>query len=126
MAGDDGAREIRALLETSDDELQTHLQTLSEPLPEDDPAAGTTDWTTFDALRNVRRFYQRLARRVRAIRTSSRAKGDVLDALRNLDAGLKLFAKGLREADDDPRVAEGAQQVQAAAAALAQASKALV
>jgi hypothetical protein len=76
----------------------------------------------------VRRSYQRLARRVRAIKTSESAKRDVLDALRGLDAGLKLYASGLREPDTDDgrqRIADGAAQAQDAATAIADATRAL-
>ena len=124
---DAGTREIRALLTGTDENLDASLQALGEALPDDDAEVTTPD-SAFEALRNVRRSYQRLGRRVRAIKTSSAAKRDVLDALRALDAALKLYARGLRAPDSETgqqRIAEGAGQTQDAATALADATKAL-
>jgi hypothetical protein len=124
---DAGAREIRALLSSTDGDLDSDLQALGEALPEDDAETPTPD-SAFDAMRRVRRSYQRLARQVRAIKTSSAAKRDVLDALRVLDGGLKLYARGLREPDTDAgreRIADGAGRTKDGASALVDAMKAL-
>jgi len=124
---DAGSREIRTLLTSPDGDLDANLQAIGEALPDDDAEVPTPD-SAFKALRNVRRSYQRLGRRVRAIKTSSGAKRDVLDALRALDAALKLYARGLRARDTDTgrqRIAEGAGQTRDAATALADATKAL-
>ena len=124
---DAGSREIRALLTSADADLDANLQALGEALPEEDAETPTPD-SAFDALRRVRRSYQRLARRVRAIKTSSAAKRDVLDALRVLDGGLKLYARGLREPDTDTgqqRIADGAGRTHDGATALVDATKAL-
>ena len=69
---DAGAREIRALLTSADGDLDADLQALGEALPEDDAETPTPD-SAFDALRRVRRSYQRLGREVRATKTSSGA-----------------------------------------------------
>jgi hypothetical protein len=78
-------------------------------------------------LRRVRRRYRSLARQIRAIRTSEPAKGDVLAALRDLDAGLKSFGDGLRGTGDEGQalLADGAAQTEAAATELARATGAL-
>jgi hypothetical protein len=124
---DGGAREIKALLSTEDGNLEAHLRTLGESLPEDDVEAPVPE-ETFEALRNVRRSYKRLARSIRGIKTSSSAKRDALVALQSLDGGLKLFASGLREGETDTgraNVADGAAQTETAAADLAAATEAL-
>jgi hypothetical protein len=124
---DAGAREIRALLTSADGDLDADLQALGEALPEDDAETPTPD-SAFEALRRVRRSYQRLGRQVRATKTSSGAKRDVLDALRVLDGGLKLYARGLREPDTDTgreRIAEAAGRTKDGAIALVDATKAL-
>ena len=124
---DAGSREIRALLTSADADLDANLQALGEALAEDDAEVPTPD-SAFEALRKVRRSYQRLARQVRAVKTASRAKRDVLDALRALDAALKVYARGLRASDTETgqqRIAEGAGQTKDAAAALADATKAM-
>lgn len=120
---DRGSREISALLRTSDAALEDELRTLGEAMPEDDPEAPVPE-STFTALRNLRRLYRRLARQIRAIKSSEPAKGDVLAALRSLDAGLQVFESGLRETGDAGQALlnDGAAQTETAAAELARAT----
>ena len=125
---DAGSREIRALLTSADGNLDANLQALGEALPEDD-AEATTPASAFEALRNVRRSYQRLGRRVRAIKTSCGAKRDVLDALRALDAAPEALCEGAARTRHRHRSAAHRRRrrgrTQDAATALADATKAL-
>jgi hypothetical protein len=84
--------------------------------------------SALDGIREARGFYGRLGRRIRAIHTSSGSKADVLDAIKRLDRGLALFARGLRSNATDEglsRITDAADQTEAAAADLAKATNAI-
>ena len=123
---DAGSREIRTLLTSADGDLDANLQAFGEALPEDDAEAPTPDSPS-----------RRCA--TCAAPTSGLAAGCARSRPpppRSATCSTrwsprrrpKLYARGLRAPDSETgrqRIAEGAGQTQDAAAALADATKAL-
>jgi hypothetical protein len=125
---DEGAREIRSMLETSSDALAEAMEKIGDGLELDEanPEVGSA---ALQGITQARSHYSRLARRIRRTRTSSDAKPDVLDALSRMNSGLALFAEGLRaglDSDDgQERISTGADRMQEAAHDLERATNAL-
>jgi hypothetical protein len=125
---DEGAREIRSMLETSSDTLADAMEKIGAGLELGD-ADSEVGSEAIQGVTEARSYYSRLARRIRRTRTSSDAKPDVLDALGRLNSGLALFAEGLRaglDSDDgQERISTGADRMQEAARDLERATNAL-
>jgi hypothetical protein len=126
---DAGAAEIKSLLDTpsaSLAELMIALATALSQAQQDDNA--TVPSSTFSTINALRTYYRNLGNSVRSIRTSSSAKGQVLEALTQLEAGLASLSKGLREGTSDDATADltvAQQQSAQANQQLARASSAL-
>jgi hypothetical protein len=102
------------------------LATAMSEAQQDDNA--TVPPSTFSSIHELRVYYRNLGNDVRSISTSSPAKGQVLAALTEVDAGLAALSKGLRAgASDDANANLAAAQQQSAQAnrQLARASDAL-
>jgi len=115
---DAGAAEIKSLLDTpsaSLAELMIALATALSAAQQDDNA--TVPPSTFSTISALGTYYRNLGNSVRSIRTSSSAKGQVLEALTQLEAGLAGLSKGLREGTSDDATADltAAQQQSAQA-----------
>lgn len=103
---DQGARKIKSLLDTPSSslaDLTSALQNGMAAAQGDDVAVPSS---TDRAISGLRRYYAGLARKVRAIHTSSRAKADVLSALAKLDASLASMSKSLQEGTGDDALAD--------------------
>ncbi len=103
---DQGARKIKSLLDTPSSslaDLTSALQNGMAAAQGDDVAVPSS---TDRAISGLRRYYAGLARKVRAIHTTSRAKADVLSALAKLDASLASMSKSLQEGTGDDALAD--------------------
>jgi uncharacterized phage infection (PIP) family protein YhgE len=127
---DDGAQEIHSLLVTSSDTLAEAMQKVGDGLHIDDADNADAGDAALHGIRQARQYYARLRRRIRNIHTSADSKRDVLEAIAQLNAGLELFAKGIKAGSTTDkgrdRIADAADQIQNAAVSLNQATKALV
>ena len=99
---DAGSRKIKALLDDHSERLAKSMKTMGTGLfvSRKDPNPKVSQ-STYRGIREVRAYYEDLAKQIRAVKTSSRVKSDVLDALKRFDSGLAGFAKGLREESTD-------------------------
>lgn len=128
VVADQGAQEIRGLLETSSDTLAAAMEKVGDGLTLRD-ADAEVGRAAFQGITEARNYYSGLARRIRRTHTSADAKPDVLDALGRLNSGLALFAKGLKAGSDSDegldRITTGADRMQEAARDLARATSGL-
>ncbi len=126
---DQGAAKIKSLLDTPSGslaELMIALATAMSQAQQDDNA--TVPPSTFSTIHELRAYYRNLGNDVKSITTSSPAKGQVLAALTEVDAGLAALSKGLRAGASDDAMADLAAAQQQSAQAnrqLARASDAL-
>ena len=124
---DHGAEQIHSLLVTSSDTLAEAMKKVGDGLTIDDPDDADAGKP---ALQGISEYYARLRRRIRHIHTAADAKHDVLDAIADLNAGLELFAKGIKAGSTTDkgldRIADAADRIQNAAVSLNQATNALV
>jgi hypothetical protein len=127
---DDGAQQIHSLLVTSSDTLAEAMTKVGEGLHVDDADDADAGRAALQGINEARQYYGRLRRRIRGIHTSADAKGDVLEAITQLNAGLELFAKGIKAGSTTDkglnRIADAADGIQNAAVSLNQATNALV
>jgi hypothetical protein len=125
---DQGAQQIRNLLETSSDTLEAAMEKVGDGLTLQD-ADSEVGRAAFQGITQARNYYGGLARRIRRTPTSADAKADVLDAISRMNGGLTLFAKGLKAGSDTDegvdQINEGAARMQEAARDLTRATNAL-
>ena len=126
---DSGAAEIKSLLDTPNESLGQLMMALADGMyqvQQDDNA--TVPQSTFSAIHALRTYYRNLGNTIRSIHTSSPAKGQVLTALTQLEAGLATLSRALQEgtsADASADLTTSQQQSTQANKLLAQASEAL-
>ena len=127
---DHGAEQIHSLLVTSSDTLAEAMKKVGDGLTIDDPDDADAGKPALQGINEAREYYARLRRRIRHIHTAADAKHDVLDAIADLNAGLELFAKGIKAGSTTDkgldRIADAADRIQNAAVSLNQATNALV
>jgi hypothetical protein len=127
---DDGAHEIRAMLGARSDTLGKGVRTFAFGLWDAREEGSEVSAATYRSINDLRRYYLRLADRVRKVKTSSRsAKGDALGALARLDSGLAALTKGLQAGwrTDEAQVAlrDATRRTERAASDLARARRRL-
>ncbi len=126
---DAGAARIKSLLDTPSASLNNLLNALQNGMAQAQDADNlAVPASTFSAISALRGYYRNLGNTVRSIGTSSPAKGQVLAALKQLDASLVSLAKGLNEGTTSSAqsdITSAQQQAAQANSTLLSASKAL-
>lgn len=95
---DQGAARIKGLLNTPSVSLASLTIALANAMSQaqtDDNL--TVPSSTFAAISALRNYYRNLTNTVRSIQTSSKAKAQVIAALKQVDASLVALSKGLQE-----------------------------
>jgi hypothetical protein len=99
---DQGAAKIKSLLDTPSASLAGLMNTLQNAMSQAQNDNNlTVPTSTFSAINALRNYYRNLGNNVRSISTSSPAKGEVLAALKQLDASLVSLSKALQEGTSD-------------------------
>jgi hypothetical protein len=101
--GKTGAQKIRDLLAKESESLAADTAKLAKALAVNpnrfDPNADPPK-AAFEAIHDIRAYYQGLRSHIADVKTSDKAKGakqDILDGLADIDAGYKAFAKALKK-----------------------------
>ncbi len=126
---DSGAAEIKLLLDTPSESLGQLMMAVADGMyqvQQDDNA--TVAPSTFSAIHSLRSHYRNLGNTIQLIHTSSPAKGQILEALTQLEASLATLSTALQEGTGANATADlttSQQQSTQAKKLLAQASDAL-
>lgn len=103
---DAGARKIGKLLDAKSGPLARNARKMAAGLVArrgDDKIMARP--VTFQGIEGVRAYYQDLARQIRAVKTGSSQKAEILDAIKRYDSVLAAFARALKEGSDDAQIA---------------------
>jgi hypothetical protein len=101
--GKTGAQKIKDLLAKESESLAANTTKLAEALTPNlksfDPNAGPPK-AAFEAIHDIRAYYQKLRSEIADVKTSDKAKSakqDILDGLADIDSGYKTCAKALKK-----------------------------
>jgi hypothetical protein len=121
--GKPGAQKIRDLLGKESESLAANTKKLADALAPNlkkrfDPNADLPK-AAFEAIHDIRVYYQELRSDIAAVKTSDKAKSakqDILDGLADIDSGYKACAKALKK-HTTPEGTQGLKRGQALAVA---------